>query len=714
MSKFYLCCVSGLAGLALLPPAQAATDCSAVTQIPPTECEVLLDFYNSTSGANWTDNTGWNQNNTPCDWKGVTCGDGHITSLDLGGNQLSGSIPDSLGNLSNLQSLHLGFNELIGSIPDSIGNLSNLQNLDLYSNQLSGSIPDSLSNLSHLQYLRLNFNQLSGTIPNSLGNLSNLQWLYLRDNQLSGTIPDWLGNFSNLQVLDLDYNQLSGTIPDSLSQLSNLQDLDLGSNQLSGTIPDSLSQLSNLQKLDLGSNQLSGTIPDSLSQLSNLQKLDLDYNQLSGSIPDSLGNLSNLQWLYLSDNQLSGTIPDSLGNLSNLQWLYLRDNQLSGSIPDSLGHLSNLQRLNLDDNQLSGTIPDSLGHLNHLQYLSLHGNQLSGSIPNSLGNLSNLQGLYLDNNQLSGSIPDSLGNLGNLETLLLDNNELCRDIPLSLMNLKKLSWLGLNDNHLTASDPDLISWLNQFNFGWYVWAWNQTPCPQAQTCLVYALHQDSLNNTQFTTIAPNLNFQINPLGNPHSGYNIKNIDILSATNEIYAASGSNPEIGHDQGYLYRINRDNGELIPVCGTGLGEITALSFHPTDNKLWVWSNGEGLFVIDINSIDNGTCHPTEVLRHPATITDLTWDNAGQILYGLMGTTLYKYFSDTGAVETACDHFPAEVTALDTLADGSLLLAGHNSNESHISSFDPNTCSLVAQAPLATNNYGGIEGITWMCYFE
>ena len=79
-----------------------------------------------------------------------------------------------------------------------MGKLSQLQFLDLYINQLSGSIPSSLGNLSQLQYLYLSFNQLTGSIPSSLGNLSQLQRLYLDDNQLSGDVPD----FSSLTGVD--------------------------------------------------------------------------------------------------------------------------------------------------------------------------------------------------------------------------------------------------------------------------------------------------------------------------------------------------------------------------------------------------------------------------------------------------------------------------------------------------------------------------------
>jgi hypothetical protein len=133
-----------------LPFAQAATDCTAVSQIPQSECEAFVDLYNSTDGSNWWDNMGWNDTNAPCDWFGVSCSSEHVIYLELEENQLSGSIPESLGNFSTLQSLDLSRNELSGSIPKSLGNLSNLEFLSLRRNQLSGSIPESLGNLNNL------------------------------------------------------------------------------------------------------------------------------------------------------------------------------------------------------------------------------------------------------------------------------------------------------------------------------------------------------------------------------------------------------------------------------------------------------------------------------------------------------------------------------------------------------------------------------------
>ena len=317
------------------------------------ERNALIDLYMSTNGDSWFNNDGWKEPPRDMDgfampgtensWYGVTCNaSGNVIELILNENNLTGTIPDLIGDLTNLQRLYLNDNQLSGSIPPVLGNLNNLQDLHLGDNQLTGSIPPVLGNLNSLQNIYLVSNQLTGNIPPELGNLNDLQSLYLSDNQLSGSIPPELGNLNNLQNLALDNNQLTGNIPPVLGNLNNLQNLFLHSNQLTGSIPPELGNLNKLQELFLGDNQLTGSIPPVLGNLNNLQILYLRLNQLSGSIPPELGNLNNLQILSLRLNQLSGSIPPELGNLNNLQNLYLDGNQLEASIPTELQNLTNL------------------------------------------------------------------------------------------------------------------------------------------------------------------------------------------------------------------------------------------------------------------------------------------------------------------------------------------------------------------------------------
>ena len=444
-------------GFAVLPPLQERT-------VP--DRAALVALYQATDGDNWQNNDNWLSNKPLDEWYGVTTdASGRVTRLDLFNNRLSGSIPSSLGNLTNLQELWLFDNELSGSIPSSLGNLTNLQGLWLFDNELSGSIPSSLGNLTNLQGLGLRNNQLSGCIPAGLRDVesNDLDLLGLSDCGGGGrTVPDRAALVALYQATDGDNwqnndNWLSnkpldewyGVTTDASGRVTRLV---LGSplsrgNDLLGSIPQELGGLSNLEVLQLSRNDLSGSIPSSLGNLSNLQRLALNGNELSGSIPSSLGNLTNLRELRLHGNDLSGSIPSSLGNLTNLQRLDLYHNDLSGSIPSSLGNLTNLRHLWLGDNRLSGSIPSSLGNLTNLQVLALYNNRLSGSIPSSLGNLTNLRELRLRNNDLSGSIPSSLGNLTNLQLLQLRANQLSGCIPAGLRDVENndLDALGLSD-----------------------------------------------------------------------------------------------------------------------------------------------------------------------------------------------------------------------------------------------------------------------------
>ncbi len=470
----------------------------ATIHTPPTNCLTsdslaLVDFFLSTGGKNWTNNSGWLEAPVS-DWYGVSLhSDGcsiqtlslhnnnltgslpninlpHLTSLNLYQNQLSGAIPD-FSNLPNLTSLSLSRNKLSGAIPD-FSNLPNLTSLNLYQNQLSGAIPNFTS-LSNLIYLRLYQNQLNGAIPD-FTNLSNLTSLRLNQNQLNGMIPDF-SNLPKLTSLNFYQNQLNDTIPD-FSNLPNLTSISLYRNELSGTIPD-FSNLPKLTSLNLHQNQLNDTIPDftnllnltylnlsynqlegnlfDFSNLADLTSLNLSYNQLEGAIPD-FSNLSNLTSLNLSSNQLEGTVPD-FSNLPDLTYLYLNVNQLTGTIPD-FSNLPDLTYLYLNDNQLTGTIPD-FSNLPDLTYLYLNDNQLNGNIFN-FSSLPSLTRLYLSNNQLSGAIPD-FSNLPNLFYLYLNNNQFNDSIP-NFSNIPDLYYLYLNNNQLSGIIPNFSSLPNLY------------------------------------------------------------------------------------------------------------------------------------------------------------------------------------------------------------------------------------------------------------
>lgn len=87
-----------------------------------------------------------------------------LGTLNLDGNQLSGTIPSSLMT-SRISILNLSRNAIEGNIPDVFGPRSYFMMIDLSYNKLKGSIPKSISLASYIGHIDLSHNHLCGKIP---------------------------------------------------------------------------------------------------------------------------------------------------------------------------------------------------------------------------------------------------------------------------------------------------------------------------------------------------------------------------------------------------------------------------------------------------------------------------------------------------------------------------------------------------------------------
>jgi Leucine-rich repeat (LRR) protein len=140
-----------------------------------------------------------------------------LTELHISGNQLSGTIPSEIYDLSNLKQLFMDNNLFSGSIASMIGQMVNLEQLNSGSNMLTGNIPTELGALSSLEQLDLELNYLSGNLPMSFDSLTGLNTLLLKGQKGKTKLSGPLISFSSttaLSTLDLSENDFSGTIPD--------------------------------------------------------------------------------------------------------------------------------------------------------------------------------------------------------------------------------------------------------------------------------------------------------------------------------------------------------------------------------------------------------------------------------------------------------------------------------------------------------------------
>ncbi|XP_004298432.1 PREDICTED: probable LRR receptor-like serine/threonine-protein kinase At3g47570 [Fragaria vesca subsp. vesca] len=275
----------------------------------------------------------------------------NLELLSLAVNNFGGVLPNSVANFStNLTRLYLGGNQIVGTIPETLGNLNSLIFLGLDDNLFTSIIPSSFGKLQNLQFLALSTNRLSGWIPSSLGNLTHLFRLQLYANELEGIIPPDIGNCQSLQLIDLSHNNLSGDIPSQVIGMSSLSDLlNLSQNSLTGSLLVEVGQLKNIRTLDISGNNLTGEIPETVEECQSLEFLHLQNNLFQGRIPSSLTSLKGLQYVDLSKNNLSSQIPKNLQRLPFLIYLNLSFNNLEGEVPKE-GVFRNISAISLDGN----------------------------------------------------------------------------------------------------------------------------------------------------------------------------------------------------------------------------------------------------------------------------------------------------------------------------------------------------------------------------
>ena len=344
-----------------------------------------------------------------------------LTSLNLSGNQLEGTVK-SLGIADLvLGTLNLSNNKFSGQVLGSAGTVAERDihpqagdgrgSIWLFGNDFTGPIPDLSLNKGFTD-LYIDNNRFNELIPDHLPQITDKQERYnlrANNNEFSGEFPDLSGEY--LSDLNLSHNNFSGELnPAHLriwrrldapnNDINRIGVLNLSHNNFSGEVPDLSDRIgSNDATINLSNNNFSGELD--LDHIhSDTNRLDVSNNMLSGNIPDFKTDTPNLTQIYISGNKFSDTtLPVARFNEATLNILVAANLGFTGPIPSFAG-FSRLRNLDLSGNSFTGTLADL--NLSGVTVLDLNGNMLTGDL--SILTTLNTYELHLADNKFTGPL----------------------------------------------------------------------------------------------------------------------------------------------------------------------------------------------------------------------------------------------------------------------------------------------------------------------
>ncbi|KAL3525042.1 hypothetical protein ACH5RR_013414 [Cinchona calisaya] len=421
---------------------------SAESQTTSNDADVMFALKNS---LNPPVTFGWSDPD-PCKWTHVGCSkDKRVTRIQIGNQNLRGTLPQSLSNLTQLERLELQWNYISGPLP-SLKGLSFLQVLMLSGNQFTSIPADFFIGMTSLISCDIDNNPFfAWKIPESLNNSVALQNFSANSANITGEIPRFLGPnaFPDLLHLHLAFNNLNGELPSSFSGWR-------------------------IESLWVNGQNLTGRV-DVVQNMTSLKEVWLHFNGFSGSLPDFSG-LKELKTFSLRDNAFTGPVPLSLVNLESLKVVNLTNNLLQGPMPKFKDSVS--VDMIKDTNSFCLPTPGDcdprvntiLSIVQSMDYPRKFGEKWKGNDPCAdwfgiICSNGNITTVNFGNMGLSGSISPEFASLKLLKRLVLANNNLTGTIPEELTSLSALGELDVSNNSLHGKVPAFRSNLNVKNIG---------------------------------------------------------------------------------------------------------------------------------------------------------------------------------------------------------------------------------------------------------
>ncbi|WP_298541708.1 immunoglobulin domain-containing protein [uncultured Aquimarina sp.] len=489
-------------------------------EISENDRNALVALYNATDGANWT-NT-WDLNDSPTNWYGVVTNivfgssgaERHVDEINLSDNNLTGIIPQELGNLKDLNTLELSNNNISGSIPGELGNAEDLNYLYLQNNNLNGDIPPELFSLNDRHFLEVNlsYNQLTGKLPNEARRSFANEGDLLVSNNLLTDLPDYTSSdLFLIKTLDISNNNIYFSVFERAPSIDNIATvLEDNVANLTYTPQNKIDATENIVLIEgenimlsvtgltstnntyqwFKNNTLIDGATNSTFEISNattsdiglyyceiknpqVPNLTIQRNSINVDTQGAIMDRTALLALYNSTNGANWSNPWNLNISFKNNWsgvavdsetnrvvsLNLSQRGLEGELPAEIGNLSELTYLSIVDDasnsMLTGSLPEEIINLSKLEFIQISQTGLSGVIPSDLFAINSLNSVNLTSftsNFLTLDLPNDLSHLTNLESLSLRRIDLSSEgsFPEALFQLPNLITLSLNSNLLTG------------------------------------------------------------------------------------------------------------------------------------------------------------------------------------------------------------------------------------------------------------------------
>lgn len=235
-------------------------------------------------------------------------------------NQLGGTLPIAFSG-SALRVFSASDNLFDGVLSANFARWTSVEEFNVGGNRLSGSIPEIYGTAwgATLRHFNVSHNRISGVFPSSLlDSCTQLTFFGISFNQFdrgaASLRPSWPETLPHIRQLHLQACNFVGTLPEVWAHdkrwQHNITEIHLQENSLTGSLPSSWASFQSLTSLRLNSNRISGTLPPEWAELRSLITLHLHDNQLSGRIPSHFASgMNKLTYLTLAVNNLSGVFP---------------------------------------------------------------------------------------------------------------------------------------------------------------------------------------------------------------------------------------------------------------------------------------------------------------------------------------------------------------------------------------------------------------------